>query len=66
MTEPRIVTVKPISRKAKNRFCNIMRNDGDCFVEQVKGTRMFLMSARNKNQFFWVDTVRDQDWEVEL
>ena len=57
--------VIPKSRKAKNRFANILQNDSECIVEQHKGDRVFLASANHK-YFFWVNLINDKDWEVQF
>ena len=57
--------VTPKSKKAKNRFSNLMNNDPECIIEQDKGDRLFLTSVNNKNHF-WVSLTNDKDWEVEL
>ena len=57
--------VTPKSKKAKNRFANLMESNPECFVEQDKGNRFFLCSANGKN-FFLVDLNNDKDWIVEF
>jgi hypothetical protein len=61
-----IVAVKPISKKAKNRFANNMRSCEHCVIEQHKGDRMFLTSVENKDEHFWVNVTKDQNWELEM
>ena len=58
-------TVTPISRKAKNRFANIMQGDGTCIIEQHTGDRVFVASM-NRKYFFWVTLDTDADWMVQL
>jgi hypothetical protein len=60
-----MITVKPISKKAKNRFVNLMDSCEHCVVEQHKGDKVFLRSLNCKN-FFWVNVHHDQDWELEM
>ena len=60
-----IAFVTPKSKKAKNRFANLMNNDSECIIEQDKGDRVFLTSINGKNHF-WVSLTNDKDWEVEL
>lgn len=55
------VNVKPISRKAKNRFANLMGSDTLCIIEQHLGDRVFLTSANGRNHF-WVTLDKDADW----
>jgi len=57
--------VTPKSKKARNRFCNLMASESQCVIEQQKGNRVFLRSLNNKN-FFWVSLHNDTDWIVEL
>lgn len=73
MSEPRTVTVKPKSAKAKNRLANPMDGNPVCTVEQDTGAELFLASA-NRKYFFWVSTRSgsnrfgskvDGHWEVE-
>jgi predicted nucleic acid-binding Zn finger protein len=60
-----IAFVAPISRKAKNRFANLMNHNPQCIVEQHKGDRVFLTSENGKNHF-WVFLDKDSDWMIEL
>ena len=57
--------VTPKSKKARNRFCNLMESESECIVEQQKSNRVFLRSLNGKN-FFWVSLINDKDWEVEF
>jgi hypothetical protein len=57
--------VIPKSKKAKNRFANLMDSNDECIIEQNKGDRVFLRSLNGKN-FFWVNLNSDSDWIVEL
>lgn len=57
--------VFPKSKKAKNRFANLMECESECIVEQSKGDRIFLRSLNNRN-FFWVNITNDPDWQVDL
>lgn len=57
--------VTPKSKKAKNRFFNLMNEESECIIEQNKGDRVFLRSLNGKN-FFWVNLTSDSDWIVEL
>jgi hypothetical protein len=60
-----MISVKPISKKAKNRFANLMESCEHCIVEQHKGDRLFLRSMNGRN-FFWVNILKDQDWQLEM
>ncbi len=57
--------VTPKSKKAKNRFANLMNSNPECIVEQIKDNRVFLRSANGKN-FFWVNVNNDSDWGVDF
>ena len=57
--------VTPISRKAKNRFANLMCNNGKCIIEQHTHDKVFLTSENGHNHF-WVMLDKDPDWMVEL
>jgi hypothetical protein len=58
-------TVTPISKKAKNRFANLMGSDALCIIEQHTGDRVFLTSANGRNHF-WAHVDNDADWMVQL
>lgn len=60
-----MISVKPISKKAKNRFANVMDSCEHCIIEQHKGDKVFLRSVNGRN-FFWVNVHQDQDWELEM
>jgi len=60
----KLVTVKPKSKKAKNRFANLMENSGVCIVEQQHSDRLFLRSHKGQN-WFWVSLNGDSHWEIE-
>jgi hypothetical protein len=57
--------VTPKSKKAKNRFANLMQSESECIIEQHQTTKVFLTSSNGKNHF-WVNLNNDQDWGVEL
>jgi len=57
--------VIPISKKAKNRFANLMDNNDECIIEQHKGNKMFLTSM-NKRNHFWVSLDNDPDWMIDF
>jgi len=57
--------VTPLSKKAKNRFANIMNHDALCIVEQHKGNTVFLASSNHKH-FFWASLDNDPHWMIEL
>ena len=57
-------TVTPISRKAKNRFANLMDSNAQCIIEQQMGARVFLTSHNGRNHF-WAMLDKDPHWMVE-
>ena len=57
--------VTPKSKKAKNRFANLMDSNDKVFVEQNKGDKVFVTSLNRKNHF-WVNLNHDSDWEIDL
>lgn len=66
MTHPRKVTVRPKSKKAKNRLANMMDNNPICIVEQDKNDGMLFLASENGKYFFWVNVndFWECDWEV--
>jgi hypothetical protein len=60
-----IAFVTPKSKKAFNRFHNLMEKESQCFIEQNKGNRVFLRSFNGRN-FFWVNLQNDNDWGIEF
>ena len=57
--------VTPKSKKAQNRFCNLMNRNSECIVEQHKGDKVFLTSTNGKNHF-WVNLTADTDWNIQF
>lgn len=57
--------VTPISRKAKNRFVNLMDNNDECIIKQHKGNKVYLTSMNKRNNF-WVSLDKDPDWMVDF
>jgi len=57
--------VTPKSKKAKNRFSNLMDSNPECIIEQRKDTEVFLTSINGKNHF-WVSLNHDKDWDLDL
>jgi len=57
--------VTPKSKKAKNRFHNIMDSCDEVIIEQNKDNKVFVTSSNGKNHF-WVKLVQDPDWDIEL
>ena len=61
-TKTEFICVRPKSKKAKNRFANLMHGLHSCRVEQRKDGRMFLASI-NGNHHFWMSEASDDHWE---
>jgi len=59
----KFVTVQPKSKKAKNRFSNMMNNLHSCRVQQEDDTKMFLESISGR-YFFWMDKTEDPNWTL--
>lgn len=57
--------VSPKSKKAKNRFFNLMESNSECIIEQHLSDKVFLTSNNGKNHF-WVSLINDKDWNIEL
>jgi hypothetical protein len=57
-------SVTPISKKAKNRFANLMDRIETCIIEQHMGNKVFLTSINGKNHF-WVTLDNDPDWMIQ-
>ena len=58
------VSVTPISKKAKNRFANLMNRCETCIIEQHQGNKLFLTSL-NEKYHFWVTLDKDPDWMIQ-
>ena len=57
--------VTPKSKKARNRFANLMDHDDMCIIEQHTGARVFLTSSNGRNHF-WVNLNNDPDWDIDF
>lgn len=55
--------INPISKKAKNRFANLMNQNEICIIEQQLDDRVFLTSMNGKYHF-WVMLNQDKDWMI--
>lgn len=62
-TKTKFITVKPISKKAKNRFANEMDLLHSCKIENETETQWFLSSISGR-YFFWMDKNMDKNWMV--
>ena len=58
-----IVTLTPISAKAKNRLANQMGNDAQVTIEQRQGNDLFCVSS-NGAWCAWVNCLTDPNWAV--
>ena len=59
----KFVTVQPKSKKANNRFHNMMDSLHSCRVQQEDDTKMFLESISGR-YFFWMDKTEDPHWTL--
>lgn len=59
----KFVCVEPKSRKAKNRFANMMNELHSCKVEQETDDKLFLASITGK-YFFWISKQNDEHWTI--
>ena len=57
------ICVKPKSKKAKNRFANMMDNLHSCRVEKREDGKVFLASISGR-YFFWMNERNDENWEL--
>jgi hypothetical protein len=57
------ICVQPKSKKAKNRFANMMDKLHSCRIEQRKDGKLFLASISGK-YFFWMNESSDDHWEI--
>jgi len=57
-------SVIPISKKAKNRFANLMDGNDQCIIEQHTGNKVFLTSINGRNHF-WAMLDNDPDWMIQ-
>lgn len=57
--------VVPKSKKAKNRFSNLMEYNDECIIEKNKGNKLFLTSMNGKYRFC-VSLNNDSDWDVDI
>lgn len=56
------INVTPITRKAKNRFSNIMDENHTCIIEQVRDDGMMFLTSSNRKNHFWVMVDNDPHW----
>jgi hypothetical protein len=59
----KFVNVTPKSKKAVNRFKNIMNSFHACEVEQETDYKFFLVSI-NKMYCFWIQKKGNEHWEI--
>jgi len=62
-TKKKFINVQPKSKKAVNRFKNIMDSLHAMEVEQETETQLFVVSI-NRKYCFWMDKKNDPHWEV--
>jgi DNA-binding SARP family transcriptional activator len=59
----KLINVQPKSKKAINRFKNIMDSLHAMEVEQDNDTQMFVVSI-NRRYCFWMEKHNDPHWEI--
>ena len=57
------ICVQPKSKKAKNRFANLMDNLHSCTIEKRENDMVFLSSISGK-YWFWMQENGDDNWKV--
>ena len=62
-TKKKFVNVTPKSKKAKNRFANIMESFHAMEIEQETDTQFFVVSL-NRRYCFWLNKENDPHWNI--
>jgi hypothetical protein len=62
-TKRKFVNVAPLSKKAVNRFKNVMDSFHAMEVEQETDTQLFVVSI-NRRYCFWLNKVNDPHWKI--
>jgi hypothetical protein len=62
-TKTEFICVNPKSKKAKNRFANLMNGLHSCRIEKREDGKMFVASISGK-YFFWMRECNDDHWDV--
>lgn len=62
-TKKKFINVQPKSKKAINRFKNIMDSLHAMEVEQENDVQMFVVSI-NRRYCFWMNKQNDPHWEM--
>lgn len=60
----KFINVIPLSKKARNRFINIMDSFHSCEIEQETKDKLFLVSL-NKQYCFWIQREGNEHWKLE-
>lgn len=60
----KFINVIPLSKKARNRFINIMDSFHSCEIEQETKDKLFLVSL-NKQYCFWIQKEGNEHWKLE-
>jgi hypothetical protein len=63
-TKKKLINVQPKSKKAVNRFKNIMDSLHAMEVEQENDTQFFVVSI-NRRYCFWMNKQNDPHWRIE-
>lgn len=59
----KIISVEPISLKAKQRFNDYMDSLHSCYVEE-EDTNQFFLCSINKKYRFVIDKKKDENWKL--
>lgn len=62
-TKKKLINVQPKSKKAVNRFKNIMESFHAMEVEQETDTQFFVVSL-NRRYCFWLNKENDPHWNI--
>ena len=62
-TKKKLINVQPKSKKAVNRFKNIMDSFHAMEVEQENDTQFFVVSI-NRRYCFWLNKENDPHWSI--
>jgi len=62
-TKRKFINISPKSKKAVNRFKNVMDSLHAMEVEQETDNQLFLVSI-NRRYCFWFDKINDPHWEI--
>jgi hypothetical protein len=59
----KMISVKPKSGRAKNRFANTLKKNPVCIIDQDTPT-MLLLKGQDQDYWFWIQKQNDPHWEI--